>query len=452
MELPLAIKLNGIFTFNLEIPYYNWFYPLQHTEEMFHLPLDHGDILLDQVKGAYVHIPFCSSLCSFCPYIRTHIHDTELRNNYVRHLITEITSYQRNPKPELDCVFFGGGSPSLLSPDNFADIMEAIHRVFNLSSNCEITVEANAMTLNPPLCSTFDTFNVSKIRIGVQSFDRQSRDLYQLKATIDDIVRSTELVHNYDIQVSFDLLFGHHGQSLESFMRDIELANDLTPDTIEIYLINLLSAPDRYWNAVSGAGLHGLRASDRIRYFKAGRDRLMELGYHQWSGHGFARSADFDLLYHRCVYGTLGGLVGFGPGAISFESDYIKWNHPGIERYMSDMNQTSMPTFSARRITEYERKAKKFVTEVPYYGRSHISDDDIVLEISDHLFKLLDAGVISRHGSELVLSDTARLQYASVMFFLLPTKDKEALSREIFSSCARLGNKFTADMLWIQTL
>jgi coproporphyrinogen III oxidase-like Fe-S oxidoreductase len=319
MELPLTIRLDGIYTFNLEIPYYNWFYPLQHSEDTIH-QLVNNEISLSEVKGVYVHIPFCSSLCSFCPYIRTHIHDKELRNKYVSYLISEIKSYKRDAKPKLDCLFFGGGSPSLLSPDNFADIMEAILGVFKLSSNCEITLEANAMSLNKSLCAAFNAYNVSKIRIGVQSFNQKSRQLYQLKATINDIVRSTELVHKHDMLVSFDLLFGHHGQTLDSFLKDIDLAHNLNPDTIEIYPINLLSAPDRYWNAVSSMGVRRLRARDRIYFFKAARDRLIELGYHQWSGHGFARSANFDLLYHRCVYGTLGGILSFGPGAISFES------------------------------------------------------------------------------------------------------------------------------------
>ncbi len=449
MELPISIKQNGIFTFNLEIPYYNWLYPLQYNEDISHQKLHHNDISLNDVKGAYIHIPFCSSLCSFCPYIRTHIHDTELRNKYVHYLIKEIKSYQRNTKPELECVFFGGGSPSLLSPNNFADIMNALHSVFNISTNCEITIEANAMTLNPQLCSTFKTFNVSKVRIGVQSFSSQSRKLYQLKATVSDIVRSTELLKKNDIQVSFDLLFGHHGQSLESFIKDIEMADELNPDTIEIYPLNFLSVPNRYWNELSSTKLHRLSASDRICYFKAGRERLFELGYHQWSGHGFARNESFDLLYHRCVYGTYGGLVSFGPSAISFNNDYIKWNHSDINKYIEDMSKTSMPTFYSRRITELEHKTKKFITELPYYGYIDFSNNDIVDEIAVQLNKLIDSGVINQSDSKLTLSDTAKLQYSSIMFYLLPKDDKEALSNEIFSACARLGNNFTADMIWI---
>lgn len=449
MILPLSVKLQDIFTFNLEIPYYNWFYPLQHQDATHDIKLFHENMRLDHVKGAYVHFPFCSSLCSFCPYIRTHIHDDKLRNDYVKQLIKEIHSYERSSKPVLDCIFFGGGSPSLLSPNNFADIIEALQKVFKLSPSCEITVEANAMTLNQALCSTLKSFNVSKIRIGVQSLNTRSRDLYHLKATVDDIKRSTELIQKSSIKVSFDMLFGHHGQCLDSFISDIQMANELDPDSIEIYPINLLSVPDRYWNTFLGAGLQGLSASDRVRFFKAGQDYLLDLGYHKWSGHGFAKSSEFDLLYHRCVYGTLGGLVSFGPGAISFDSDYVKWNHSSIDGYMTDMNIKSTPTFAARKIAKYERSVKKLVTELPYYGHAIVSADDIVPEISSQLYELIDAGVIKRKDSELVLSENARLQYASVMFYLLPARDQAALGREIFSHCTRLGWKFSKDMLWI---
>jgi coproporphyrinogen III oxidase-like Fe-S oxidoreductase len=186
-----------------------------------------------------------------------------------------------------------------------------------------------------------------------------------------------------------------------------------------------------------------------VRYFKAGCDRLTELGYHQWSGHGFARSPEFDLLYHRCVYGTLGGIVSFGPAAISFGTDYVKWNHPGIEKYIDDMDRQLTPTFQIRKTRDYELTAKKVVTELPYYGFCHISDNDIIPEISDRLSELIDAGVVQQRNSKLVLSDTARYQYASAMFYLLPEYDKKAMGREIFSHCARLGEKLTIDMLWV---
>ncbi len=447
MELPISIKQDDIYTFNLEIPYYNWFYPLQYNVDDSLQKLFNNDIYLEGVKGAYIHIPFCSSLCSFCPYIRTHIHDTELRNSYVSCLIKEIKSYQRNTKPGLECIFFGGGTPSLLSPENFIDIMEAIHSVFKLSASCEITIEANAMSLTPELCSTFKAYNVSKVRIGVQAFNSQSRNLYQLKATVPDIIRSTELLKKYNILVSYDLLFGHHGQSLESFINDINLADELCPDTIEIYPINFLSVPDRYWRALSKSMTH-LSARDRVLFFKAGKERLLELGYHQWSGHGFARDKSFDLLYHRCVYGTLGGLISFGPSAISFGDNYLKWNHSGIDKYIEDINSKAVPTYYARKITETESKAKRFVTELPYYG-SIDYDNDITGEISEQLYKLIDSDIIYKNDSKLKLSENARLQYSSIMFYLLPEQDKEALSREILSLCAGLGGRFQGDMIWI---
>lgn len=447
--LPLAIKQEDIFTFNLEVPYYNWFYPLQRTDETCPVNTEHNAISPDKVKGIYVHFPFCLSLCSFCPYVRTHIHDVELRNRYVECLITEILSCRGDTKPEIDCVFFGGGSPSLMSPNQFADIMDALHTVFTIPPSCEITIEANAKTLRPALCSAFRDYNVSTVRIGVQSFNPHSRELYKLSATVEDIISSVEIVRRHGIQVSFDLLFGHHGQSLQSFMKDIEQADSLGPDTIEIYLLNLLSAPDRYWSLIPGSGLPGLDARERIRYFKAGCDRLKELGYNQWSGHGFARSPDFDLLYHRCVYGTLGGCAGFGPGAISWDTDIMRWNHPGIEKYISDMCQHSAPAFNVRRIHVHERLAKRLVTELPYYGHCEFSDEILVPGIAGQFSELVRAGVIQRLGSQLVVSDMARFQYASIMFYMLPPRDKEDLGCEILSRCARIGNKFTANMLWL---
>lgn len=447
--LPLAIRQKDAFTFNLEIPYYNWFYPLQYShDDSFRTGWQQASHSAS-IRAVYIHFPFCASLCSFCPYLRTHVHDADLREKYIWALRSEIDSYGDGSEHEIDSIFFGGGTPSLMTPEQFSLIMDALRSVFTIGPQCEITIETNARSLTPDLCSVFRDQQVTTVRIGVQTFDPDGRTLYQLSATVRDVIQSVDTAHNYGLTVSFDLLFGYHGQALESFLQDIDHAACLGPETIEIYPLNLLVVPNRYWIAVAKAGRKALSARERITYFRRGSEHLKELGYHQWSGHGFANTPTFDLLYHRCVYGTRGGFVGFGPGAISMHRNVIKWNEPKIASYIEDICKKGTPATYGRRLFDHEYAAKKYVTELPYYGSCECNDEFIPEEIIKQLSDLIGAGAVVRKGKLLSLSEVARLQYASVMFYMLPDKDKEALGGEIFAHCARLGSRFSTRMLWI---
>lgn len=445
--LPIRISPSSGALFDVEVPYYNWYYPVVRSREIRLDPLPEWGGRFEDAKSVYVHFPFCTSLCSYCPYIRTTRHDEGVRDRYIDRLVAEIRSFRAASSPAVSSVFFGGGTPSLMTPRQFGRVMEALHAAFRLDAGCEITVECAAKSLTDELSAEFHRAGVSTTRIGVQSFDPAARGLFALAATVADVARAVDTARRAGLGVSVDLLFGFHGQSPAAVLADVEAAHALAPDTIETYAINLLSVPERYWTGVDRLGLLPMTARVRVEAFRLAREALLEAGYHQWSGHGFARSPEFDLLYHRSVYGSGGGYVGFGPGAASVGADCLKINHQDIDRYLDDGHPG--PRYCHLPISEEQRRAKPFVSELPYFGRCRPAFPPGG-EVADRLGRLADAGAVRREGEGWVLTEAGRTQYASMMYFLLPTADRDILGQEMFDKIAALGGRFRRDMLWIR--
>jgi len=119
--------------------------------------------------GLYVHVPFCISKCKYCDFASRPNISGDVRRMYVARLITEIKSYRKEEKIKINTVFFGGGTPSLLTCEELTQIFCAIKDTFDLSRESEITLEANPKTLAREKLESFLSLGVNRISIGLQS-------------------------------------------------------------------------------------------------------------------------------------------------------------------------------------------------------------------------------------------------------------------------------------------
>src|SRR5215471_17720472 len=133
--------------------------------------------------GLYVHIPFCSAICNYCNFNRG-LFDAALKARYVDAFLTEILSSNPDsqiPNPPADTIYFGGGTPSLLEPDDVARIVRACEASFELASDREITLEANPETVSEARLAAYRAAGVNRVSFGVQSFrDDELRRLSRL--------------------------------------------------------------------------------------------------------------------------------------------------------------------------------------------------------------------------------------------------------------------------------
>src|SRR5688572_6341369 len=117
--------------------------------------------------GLYIHVPFCSAICNYCNFNRG-LFDAALKGRYVEALVREIE--RARLRPAADTIYFGGGTPSLLDPEEISRIIDACRRAFDVSTDCEVTLEANPESVTPDRLAAFRAAGVNRLSFGVQSF------------------------------------------------------------------------------------------------------------------------------------------------------------------------------------------------------------------------------------------------------------------------------------------
>ena len=190
--------------------------------------------------GLYVHIPFCSSRCSYCDFA-TGLYQSELADRYVRALVAEIkTSAHR--RAVVDTIYFGGGTPSLLSPSQLDRILATVNDTFAIDASAEVTLEINPGSVNPEKLRAFRSAGINRASFGAQTFDdAELAKLGRSHSTAGTLRTFADLKSSGFDNVSFDLIAGLPGQTLAGWQRNIKQALELRPEHLSFYLLEVHS-------------------------------------------------------------------------------------------------------------------------------------------------------------------------------------------------------------------
>lgn len=191
---------------------------------------------------AYLHIPFCRNQCLYCGFFQNFSH-TEKENTYVDFLIKDLQlnhdSRYFSTSP-IQAVYFGGGTPSVLSPDNLQKLLKAVKIYLPLSNDCEITLEARIHDIEPAKMEVCMTEGVNRVSIGVQSFHT---DVRQKAGRLDDretVLERLQLLSDYDqAAVIIDLMYGLPFQSMDVWLQDVKLLLEAALDGFDLYQLNV---------------------------------------------------------------------------------------------------------------------------------------------------------------------------------------------------------------------
>jgi oxygen-independent coproporphyrinogen-3 oxidase len=261
--------------------------------------------------GIYVHIPFCQAICNYCNFNRG-LHDDSLRQRYVDALIADIRSYADH-SIEADTIFFGGGTPSLLEPSELRRIIDACRDAFDLSSDSEITMEANPEPSSQAKLDQFRAAGANRLSFGVQSFrDEELQRLGRLHSsqTAKDAVRAARAA-GFD-NLSLDLMMWLPGQRTEDWLASVDALIGLEPDHASLYLLEIYpNAPLR--DEMARAGWSVAPDDDAAEMYQQGLARLDAAGYEQYEISNVARPSRRSR--HNLKYWQEGEWLAFGCGA-----------------------------------------------------------------------------------------------------------------------------------------
>ncbi len=262
--------------------------------------------------GLYVHIPFCVRKCNYCDFCSFEIAD---KSEYINALCKEIDSYGER-ELSLDSIFFGGGTPSLLSPFEFEKILSHINKAFRIEDGCEFTVECNPKTLDSQKLSLFALSGVNRISLGLQSIHENELKILGRIHNFEEFLETYNMVLSSGISnVNVDLMYGIPEQTPSSFEESLCTVLSLSPTHISLYGLileegtplygfkNKLVFPsedeecDMYFKAQKIMSSHGFSHYEISNYSKSGKECRHNLKYwnsREYIGVGLSAYSYFD--------------------------------------------------------------------------------------------------------------------------------------------------------------
>ena len=308
--------------------------------------------------GLYLHVPFCSSICNYCNFNRG-LFDPALKARYVAALEAEIAACEPSIRrdgttlPLADTIFFGGGTPSLLEPEEIARLISACRAVFGVPGSAEVTLETNPETSSRERMEQFRAAGVNRISFGVQSFrEAELRRLGRVHS-VERARRAVEEARGAGFDnVSLDLMMWLPQQSLADWQQNVEALIQVDPDHASLYLLELYpNAPLREEMARGGWSL--APDEDAAEMYLSSLARLDAAGYSQYEISNVARRGCESK--HNLKYWTDGEWLGFGCGAHSTRQG-VRWkNVASTEDYIGRV-RSGQPAAVERRLLSPEER------------------------------------------------------------------------------------------------
>lgn len=284
--------------------------------------------------GLYIHIPFCAKKCNYCDFCSFSNVGESVRSKYIEKLCQEIDSYKAK-NVIVDTIFFGGGTPTLLTAKEFANIVDHIKEAFLIDDNVEFTVEANPGTTDRQKLVDFVKCGVNRFSIGLQSIHEKElkklgriHDFGEFKQTYLDL-KSIGIDN-----VNIDLMYGIPYQTLESFEKTLDVVLNLIPEHLSVYGL-ILEEGTPFYSEQDTLDLPG-EDLECDMYFLAAK-KLAEKGYIHYEVSNYSKAGKESR--HNLKYWHCNEYIGIGVSAHSYFENKRYSNTDNICDYINDTSQ-----------------------------------------------------------------------------------------------------------------
>lgn len=293
----------------------------------------------EKTPGLYIHIPFCVSKCLYCDFYSST--SLSILSFFLDALFDEMAMY-RNHFNSFDTVYVGGGTPSLLSPQQLETILVRIRENFDLKSNSEITVETNPADLNQSYLESIREIGINRINIGVQSFDQKVLNFLGRRHSLTQAILAVEASRKAGFHnIGLDLIYGVPGQTIDSWLDTLKQAVGFSPEHLSCYQLTLETKTPlekRYQ-----AGEFSIPGEElQYEFFMKTSQFLEDAGYIHYEVSNFARGTEL-VSRHNQKYWDHSPYLGLGPAAHSFQDNRRWWNHRSVDQYITSINGGNLP-------------------------------------------------------------------------------------------------------------
>jgi oxygen-independent coproporphyrinogen-3 oxidase len=365
--------------------------------------------------GIYIHIPFCRARCSYCDFA-TGTYEGATAKAYVRAIAREIEAFESaDAHAEVDTIYFGGGTPSLLTPAQVSDVLASVRRRFNVAASAEVTMEMNPGTVNADSLRAFRAEGVNRASFGAQTFDERELKRLGRTHTADDTRRTLALLRaaGFD-NISFDLIAGLPEQTLEAWRRNLDEALRLHPEHLSLYLLEVHEGTPLAEQIRQGR----YRAPDAdlaAEMYRLMVERTQSAGYEQYEISNFCMKGRESR--HNMKYWTGEPYFGFGCSAHSFDGERARWsNERDTSAYVKLIEEKRSAVVMREDLDACDRSAEALFLGLRLLSRGvNLSEhraryhSDVRATHAEDLARFDEAGLIEIEGDVLRLTPAGAL-------------------------------------------
>lgn len=291
--------------------------------------------------GVYVHVPFCRVHCPYCDFY-TYPTERGRQQDFVDALLVEVAQVPHRLRPEsyaLSTVYFGGGTPSTLTPVQIGQILGALRHLFASLPDCEITLEANPRDLHEEYLASLSAMGVTRISLGVQSFFPDALRFLGRDHDPGEVERSLALLAGWS-KWSADLIFGWSGQTELQWGEDLDSLLAFEPPHVSLYQLTV-EKQTRFGVLASRGRLKQADLDRQAALYAQAQVRLESAGLEQYEISSFARSNCRSR--HNGRYWRRRPYLGLGPAAHSHLAERRTENVRSLPRYIERLRRDASP-------------------------------------------------------------------------------------------------------------
>ena len=373
--------------------------------------------------GLYIHWPFCRSKCPYCDFnshVRAQIDEVTWRES----LLAEMRHWRaQTPHHQLQTIFFGGGTPSLMAPATVGALIDEATRLWPSANDLEITLEANPTSVEAANFAGYAAAGVNRVSLGVQSLRDSELKFLGRQHDVAEAKAAIALAHKYFPRLSFDLIYARPGQTLADWQAELDEALELGARHISLYQLTI--EPNTGFAEQYKRGVFALPADDTAEALYAHTSaRLAEAGITNYEISNYAALG--EECRHNLIYWNYGDYIGIGPGA----HGRVRVNGQRLatstirfpERWLEQVKQNGHGLEAIEPVNDPETEAlmvglrlKDGIDRVRWqekFGRD-------VVAFVQNIDKLQKSGDIVLSETHLRATDQGRLRLNSILGYLL---------------------------------
>ncbi|MCI9260360.1 MULTISPECIES: radical SAM family heme chaperone HemW [Romboutsia] len=363
--------------------------------------------------GLYIHVPFCAQKCNYCDFNSYKIEEKNQKTDYLISIRKEMELYKEEFKSkEFTSVFLGGGTPSILTPEELTTLMENIYSNFNIGKDAEITMECNPGTLDKVKLKAIKSLGINRLSMGLQVTQDHHLKYIGRIHTYEQFEKNYKDAIEVGINnINVDLMYSLPNQSFDEWKETLNKIINLNPSHISAYSL-ILEEGTKFYDMYLNKEFELNDEEVDINIYNYTIDTLCKNGYHQYEISNYSKEG-YECK-HNIVYWKCDNYLGLGPGASGYINNYRYSNICDIKGYNKCLEYDKRPIEEKNILSKKDEmeefifmglRMNKGINLDEFYKRFNI---DFKHRYNDILGKLKNLNLIIEQNNNIILTQRGR--------------------------------------------